>query len=590
MGIVGDRYRYTQDLLALESQQPNSPPTWCTCGSSPLRLDLLGTYLHRHPDAQFATYLAHGLSHGFHIGFSRASSSLRSATRNHPSSEEKPSVITDQLREELRLNRLMGPVPQALVSHVHTSPIGLVPKPHSDKWRLIVDLSFPRGHSVNDGISQASCSLQYASLDSAVDIIMHLGRGTQLVKLDLANAYRMVPVHPDDQPLLGIHWQGSTFIDRALPFGLRSSPKIFNAVADLLAWVLHCEGVLHVIHYLDDFLVFERPGSSTASTIRTHIESTFSRIGAPIAHHKTEGPATMLTFLGIQIDTDQFQLSLPEDKIQRLQNLLHHWGTRKACTRKDLESLLGHLSHAATVIRPGRIFLRTLFSLLSRVSNPSHFIRLNQEARADIAWWQCLLQHWNGRSFFPLPTPSRHLYSDASGSFGCGALCPCQKTWFQLQWPRAWDEVGIAAKELVPIVLAAALWGPTWSRDHVCFHSDNEAVVTIIQKRHAKQPILNHLLRCLFFYASVFQFSFSALHIPGVLNVAADAISRNNLALLSSLLPQATRTSVPTTMSRFLLSPPQWGSPSWTEQFIHSLPWVSPLPRPVATTLGSTAT
>ena len=104
MGIVGDHYRYTNDLLALESQQPNFPPTWCTCGSSPLKLDLLGTYLHCHPDAQFAAYLSHGLSHGFHIGFSRASSSLRCTTRNHLSSQDKPSVVTDQLREELRLN------------------------------------------------------------------------------------------------------------------------------------------------------------------------------------------------------------------------------------------------------------------------------------------------------------------------------------------------------------------------------------------------------------------------------------------------------------------------------------------------------
>ena len=105
--------------------------------------------------------------------------------------------------------------------------------------------------------------------DSTVDIIMHLGRGTQLVKLDLANAYHMVPVHPDDQPLLGIHWQGNAFIDQALPFDLRSSPKIFNAVADLLAWLFHCEGVQLVIHYLDDFLVFERPGSNSVQNQST---------------------------------------------------------------------------------------------------------------------------------------------------------------------------------------------------------------------------------------------------------------------------------------------------------------------------------
>ena len=91
------------------------------------------------------------------------------------------------------------------------------------------------------------------------------------------------------------------------------------------------------------------------------VESIFSYVGAPLAHHKSEGPATTLSFLGIQIDTIHFQLSLPADKVQWLQALLRQWGTRRACTRKDLESLTGHLSHAATVIKPGRIFLRSLF-------------------------------------------------------------------------------------------------------------------------------------------------------------------------------------------------------------------------------------
>ena len=222
----------------------------------------------------------------------------------------------------------------------------------------------------------------------------------------------------------------------------------------------------------------------TVSRTRAHVKSIFSRIGAPIAHHRTEGPAIVLTFLGIQSNTDRFQLSLPDNKIRCLKNLLHHWSTRKACTRKDLKSLLGHLSRAATVIHLGRIFLHTLFSLL-QVSNPSHFIRINVEARADIAWWQCLLRHWNGHSFFLLPTLSCHLYYNALGSFGCGALCPYQKTWFQLQWPRAWDE--LHPKSLFPLFwLLAALWGPTWYEDHVCFHSDNEAVVTIIQKQQSR--------------------------------------------------------------------------------------------------------
>ena len=283
-------------------------------------------------------------------------------------------------------------------------------KPHvNDLWRLIVDLSHPKHLSVNDGISTSLCSLEYASVDNAVDLILQLGPGTELVKMDLSNAYRMVPVHPHDQPLLGIKWRGITYVDRALPFGLRSAPKIFTAVADFLAWALHCDGIEFLLHYLDDFLFLGPPDTNRALQARLIATDTFGRLGVPIANHKTEGPSTQLTFLGIQIDTTSSQLSLPAEKVQRLQSLLNTWGNKKACTYKELESFLGHLSHAATVIRPGRIFLRHLFSLLSSSHDPHHFVRLNTVARADIRWWQCLIQHWNGCSFFPLPVPSVHI-------------------------------------------------------------------------------------------------------------------------------------------------------------------------------------
>ena len=157
---------------------------------------------------------------------------------------------------------------------------------------------------MNDGISLSCCSLQYASINDAVDIIMQLGQGTELVKLDLSNAYRIVPVHPDDQLLLGTRWHGIKLINLALPFGLRSAPKIFNAVADFLAWMLHCEGVSPHIHHLDDFLVFGSPQSNIAAVAKSHVETVFSQIGAPLIHCKTEGPTTVLTFLGVRINSE----------------------------------------------------------------------------------------------------------------------------------------------------------------------------------------------------------------------------------------------------------------------------------------------
>ena len=64
----------------------------------------------------------------------------------------------------------------------------------------------------------------------------------------------MVSIHPEDQALLGVFWEGKIHTDRALPFGLRSAPKIFSAVADALQWIVVKKGVRNLLHYLDDFI------------------------------------------------------------------------------------------------------------------------------------------------------------------------------------------------------------------------------------------------------------------------------------------------------------------------------------------------
>lgn len=60
-------------------------------------------------------------------------------------------------------------------------------------------------------------------------------------------------------------WYSFTSVDRALPFGLRSAPKIFISVADVVAWVLHSEGIAHQLYYLDDFLFLGAPDSDEAA-------------------------------------------------------------------------------------------------------------------------------------------------------------------------------------------------------------------------------------------------------------------------------------------------------------------------------------
>ena len=121
---------------------------------------------------------------------------------------------------------------------------------------------------------------------------------------------------------------------------------------------------------------------------------------------------------------------------------------------------------------------------------------------------------------------------------------------------------------MVPIVMAAAMWGRSWHRRRVFFHSDNMAVVAVIQRKSAKHPLLLHLLRCLYFYAAYFQFSYSAHHLPGVTNVAADSLSRDNMLLFNSLVPQATRTDVgQEVIDLLIIQRPNWGSQDWIALF-----------------------
>ena len=120
-----------------------------------------------------------------------------------------------------------------------------------------MDLSYPEGRSVNDGISPEICSLSYMTVDDAARAIVSMGQGAMLAKVDIKSAYRIVPVHPDDYPLLGMMWREALYVGSALPFGLRSAPKIFTSIADALEWRLKRIGVQQVFHYLDDFLIVQ---------------------------------------------------------------------------------------------------------------------------------------------------------------------------------------------------------------------------------------------------------------------------------------------------------------------------------------------
>ena len=145
-------------------------------------------------------------------------------------------MIDEYLLSELKESRVGGPFAPSDIPAAHISCFGAIPK--SDKWRLIVDLSHPKGKSMNDGIPKSLCSMSYITTDNAISTIMALGRDTLLAKIDVKSAFRLIPINPSDCHLLAMKWRDNIHIDTCLPFSLRSAAKLFNIMADLLAWIL----------------------------------------------------------------------------------------------------------------------------------------------------------------------------------------------------------------------------------------------------------------------------------------------------------------------------------------------------------------
>jgi len=124
--------------------------------------------LRAHPDQEYAQFIVKGIEHGFRIGFDYQNCYCVIAKSNMLSASQHPQPTETYISKELVAGRIIGPLP-ASVEGVHVSRFGVIPKPHQPgKWRLITDLSFPNGSSINDGIDPQLCSLSYTFIDDAV--------------------------------------------------------------------------------------------------------------------------------------------------------------------------------------------------------------------------------------------------------------------------------------------------------------------------------------------------------------------------------------------------------------------------------------
>ena len=195
------------------------------------------------------------LEFGWPIGYTSLATPASTHT-NHGSAVAASDVVQAYLDKEQNLGSLCGPFnTNPLTTNLVISPMQIVDS-RSGKSRVVVDLSFPVGSSVNDGIPKDTYldkpfTLRLPGIDALVDIIRALGAGCWLFKKDLSRAYRQLRIDPRDYHLLGLLHHNNLYFDVAPPFGLRSAAMMCQRTTSAVTYMFQSMGY-HCTNYIDD--------------------------------------------------------------------------------------------------------------------------------------------------------------------------------------------------------------------------------------------------------------------------------------------------------------------------------------------------
>ena len=220
---------------------------------TPVKVHNFGIVLEGY-DSSKVDYLIQGFKNGFSLHCDGLPVVLES--KNLASAFANPQVVDKKLAKELEAHRLAGPFKTPPLHDFCVSPLGVVPKKKIGEFRLIHHLSFPKGFSVNDHIAEEYSTVNYATIGKAISFVKQAGPGCFMAKTDICNAFRLIPIQPEDYHFLGMKWKGAYYYDRCMPMGCSSSCKIFETFSTAVEWVAKKKLLIDlVLHLLDGFFI-----------------------------------------------------------------------------------------------------------------------------------------------------------------------------------------------------------------------------------------------------------------------------------------------------------------------------------------------
>ena len=348
--------------------------------------------------------------------------------------------------------------------------------------------------------------------------VHELGPDVLLSKIDVSRAFRNLRVDPGDYDVLGVKWQGDSYLDISLPMGIKMGSALCQRTTNVIRHVMTLRDV-RTYNYIDDITCIHKRQNSDAEF--DTLFSLFEFLGVPVNPNKVVRPSRTLTCMGIEVDLDLQQIRIPYSKIVEILDMCQTIAARRVISKKQLQSLLGKLLYVHRCVPPVRVFVN---HLLNTLRNATGRIPVDSEMLKDIAWFQAFLSKFNGKVMFRDAGEAFDVYVDASLT-GMGASWN-KNVYAVSRHISATSWLSITQLEMLNVLIALRIFGHCWQNQKIRFHIDNKAVVYSLTKGRMRDAYLQSVARSIWLIAASKDIVIEYVHIAGTANVKADVLSR----------------------------------------------------------------
>jgi hypothetical protein len=455
------------------------------------------------------------IDHGYDLVWDKHPPIAREMQNSH-SSLEHQDFVTGAVEEMVKAGAVSilpsGTIPTVI------SPLGVVPKPNSDKFRLIVNMRYVNEHLVKR-------VFKFEGLSDIADMAV---KGDYSVAYDLTSGYYHVSLHVDSRRFVGFKWKGVYYQYNCLPFGLSTAPWVFSKVIRELVMFWRARGI-NILPYLDDLLFFIT-GCEACRRMAREVEHDMRCAGLTINWEKSDGtPSHERIHLGFVVDLSNGLFKVPVHRWEALHLLVSSVLSSKGLRvqARKLASLVGTVISMKLAWGPiTQLYTRNLYHILNNVLSLNCWVTISDEALNELYFWNDLPRLRFETDIWPSPIGlSIKVATDAS-DIGWGGHTLSGISYVAHEYFSPWETVQSSTyRELLGVNRCLQSLIEICKNKFVVLQVDAMNLLGIINRGSPSLP-LNVLARELFWFCLSHKITISVEWVPRELNAFADEVSK----------------------------------------------------------------